>query len=232
MTVNVSATATTPQVNSIAVSGGGSVTANTSDSTTIVYIPVLSITKAHTGDFKQGQIGATYTITVSNSATAAPTNNNGTLTVVDPVPTGMTLVSMSGDGWTCAAGGIDCRRDDVLAPGASYPPITVTANVGATAASPLVNQATVTGGRRSPGRRPPRTANVALNPPVLSIAKTTWSFTQGQTDAAYTVTVSNQAGATPTNGVVTVTETVPTGLTLVSMAGTGWTCVAAVTHPE
>ena len=61
--------------------------------------------------------------------------------------------------------------------------------------------------------------------PVLAVVKThTGSFTFGQTGATYTVTVSNQAGAVPTSGVVTVSETVPAGLTLVSMAGSGWTC--------
>jgi uncharacterized repeat protein (TIGR01451 family) len=51
------------------------------------------------------------------------------------------------------------------------------------------------------------------------------SFTQGQSDATYTVTVSNQAfGAT--SGTVTVTETLPVGLTLVSMEGTGWICAS------
>ena len=68
---------------------------------------------------------------------------------------------------------------------------------------------------------------VAVKPPILSIAKThTGNFTQGQSNAVYTVIVSNQAGAGPTSGTATVTETVPTGLTLVSMAGTGWTCLA------
>lgn len=57
------------------------------------------------------------------------------------------------------------------------------------------------------------------------ITKThTGNFTQGQQNAIYTVTVSNGANSGPTNGTVMVTETQPLGLTLVSMAGTGWTC--------
>jgi uncharacterized protein (TIGR03437 family) len=65
------------------------------------------------------------------------------------------------------------------------------------------------------------------NQPVLTIAKShTGSFTQGQQGATYTVTVSNGAGATPTSGTVTVTDSVPGGLTLGSMAGTGWNCSA------
>ena len=62
--------------------------------------------------------------------------------------------------------------------------------------------------------------------PSLKITKThTGNFTHGQTGATYTVTVSNAATSTgPTSGTVTVTDTIPAGLTLVSMAGTGWTC--------
>ena len=63
--------------------------------------------------------------------------------------------------------------------------------------------------------------------PKWSIAKThTGNFVAGQNNATYTVTVSNQIGASvgPTSGTATVTETVPTGMTLVSMAGKNWTC--------
>src|SRR5262249_1728884 len=59
------------------------------------------------------------------------------------------------------------------------------------------------------------------NPAALGIAKAhTGNFTAGQQGAVYTVTVSNAASAGPTSGTVTVTESVPAGLTLVSMAGT------------
>jgi hypothetical protein len=62
-------------------------------------------------------------------------------------------------------------------------------------------------------------------PASLIIAKThSGNFIQGQSNAPYTVVVSNQAGAGPTSGTVTVSENVPAGLTLVWMAGTGWTC--------
>ena len=62
---------------------------------------------------------------------------------------------------------------------------------------------------------------------ILEIKKThTGTFTQGE-NANYTVTVSNLPNAAPTNGLVTVTETVPSGLTLVSTAGSGWNCEGA-----
>ena len=51
----------------------------------------------------------------------------------------------------------------------------------------------------------------------------TGDFFQGQTNASYNVVVSNYMPAA-TSGMVTVIETAPAGMTLVSMAGTGWTC--------
>jgi len=63
--------------------------------------------------------------------------------------------------------------------------------------------------------------------PALSIVKThAGNFTQGQTSAQFNISVTN-SGAGSTNGTaVSVTDTVPGGLTLVSMAGTGWSCNA------
>jgi len=63
--------------------------------------------------------------------------------------------------------------------------------------------------------------------PFLSIAKShSDSFNRGQTGAIYSVVVSNSSAAGPSLGVVTVAETVPSGLALVSMAGAGWSCAA------
>ncbi len=62
------------------------------------------------------------------------------------------------------------------------------------------------------------------NPPLLSITKThTGKFSPSQQGATYTVTVTNTGGGA-TSGAVTVTESLPAGLTLVSMAGDGWSC--------
>jgi uncharacterized repeat protein (TIGR01451 family) len=59
---------------------------------------------------------------------------------------------------------------------------------------------------------------------VLRVAKShSGSFAPGQTSATYSVVVSNSAG-TATSGLVTVTDTIPAGLTLVSIAGSGWSC--------
>ncbi len=104
--------------------------------------PVLTIALTHNGSFIQGQQGANYTVIVSNTAGTGSTS--GTVYVTDTVPQGLTLVSMAGAGWSCT--GNTCSRSDVLGAGSSYPPITVTVNVDASATSPLVNQASVSGG--------------------------------------------------------------------------------------
>ena len=103
----------------------------------------LSVTKTHTGNFTTGQTGATYTVTVTNAATATgPTA--GKVTLKDTIPSGLTLVSMAGTGWTCTSN--SCTRTTALNAGSSYPPITVTVNVAANAPSQVTNKVTVSGG--------------------------------------------------------------------------------------
>ena len=63
------------------------------------------------------------------------------------------------------------------------------------------------------------------SPPALSISKThVGSFSQGQEGATYTITVSNAAGDGLTSGTVTVTDILPSGLTLSLMSGNDWSC--------
>ncbi len=148
VTVLAGATSATFTVTTSAVAAPTSVTISatygSTQTATLTVLPsaVLSITKTHTGNFTQGQQNATYTVTVSNGANAAPTS--GTVTVTEKVPSGLTLVSMAGTGWTCATN--SCTRSDALNGGASYPAITVTVKVAANASSPQVNQVSVSGG--------------------------------------------------------------------------------------
>jgi uncharacterized protein (TIGR03437 family) len=138
---------------------------------------VLGISKAHAGNFNQAQTGATYTVTVSNAASSGPTA--GTLTVADNVPTGLTLVSMSGTGWTCTLS--TCTRSDALNPGSSYPPITVTVNVASNAPSQVTNQATVAGGGSPLATASDVTTILASAPtgPVITAAQNGASFLTG-----------------------------------------------------
>ena len=103
----------------ITVSGGGELnTANNTanDLTTVTQVADLTITKTHTWSFAQGQQNAAYTVTVSN---AGPGPTNGTVTVTDTIPTGESLVSMAGTGWTCpGTADNNCTRADALIAGA------------------------------------------------------------------------------------------------------------------
>ena len=103
---------------------------------------LLSVAKTHFGNFGLGEAGATYSVLVGNAALAAATN--GTVTVTETVPTGLTLVSMAGTGWSCSSN--TCTRSDALNPGSSYPSITVTVNVATDAPSQVTNQVSVSGG--------------------------------------------------------------------------------------
>jgi uncharacterized repeat protein (TIGR01451 family) len=119
---------------------------NPATATLTIQNAALSITKTHVGDFSRGSTGM-YTIIVSNAANAGPTN--GTVTVVDTLPNvthPLTALAMGGTGWACNVGTLTCTRSDVLQPGNSYPPITLTVNVPVDITANVTNMATVSGG--------------------------------------------------------------------------------------
>jgi beta-glucanase (GH16 family) len=133
---------------------------------TTAAAPALSISKTHTGSFSQGQTGATYTVTVSDGATAAVTS--GAVTVTEAAPSGLALVSMAGAGWSCS--NTTCTRSDALNSGFSYPPITVTMNVAADAPAQVTNQVSVSGGGSATASASDVTTIAAVEPtaPVLT----------------------------------------------------------------
>jgi len=181
--------------------------------------PAWWIGLAHNGIFSQGQTNAIYMIYATNVGASATT---GLATLTEMLPTGLTLVSMSGSGWICAAN--TCTRSDALASGVSYPPVTVTVNVAATAPASLTNQAMISGGSVSQSATDLDLTTIDSPEPVFTIQKThTGNFVFGQMNATYTITVSNM-GAVASSGTVSVTDTPPTGLTLTSMSGSGWSC--------
>jgi hypothetical protein len=121
---------------------------------------------------------------VSNAAGAATTN--GTVTVTEAVPAGLTLISMSGTGWTCP-GGTTCTRADALAGGGSYPPITATVNVAANAPPSVTNQVSVSGGGSAAASASDPAIVVAGGGPVTAMAAfvTTDTTTQGNWKGVY-----------------------------------------------
>jgi uncharacterized repeat protein (TIGR01451 family) len=104
--------------------------------------PSLSIVKAHKGLFVQGQRAAIFTVAVSNATGAGPTS--GAVTVTEAIPSGLTLVSMYGSGWSCA--NATCSRSDVLTGGETYPLIAVVVSVAIDAPPTVVNVVSESGG--------------------------------------------------------------------------------------
>lgn len=229
LTVNVDDYAAASVVTTVNVGGGmdNSPDNNTSNTpTTVVQVADLTVTKSHTGDFREGQQNATYTVTVNN---IGPGPTDAQVTVTETVPPGMTLVSMSGLGWNCSTGGNTCGTLDPRPAGSSYPPITVTVSLANDTDPTLTNQVAVSGG----GEHAQRTTNNTASDPatVVQVADMTVTkvandtFEQGSELESYTLTVRND-GDGPTDADYTVTDTLPAGVTATSYSVTDphWNC--------
>ena len=246
LSVNVASGAGNSVMNSATVSGGGEATANNgnntaTDPTTTVAPTDLALAKTHSGDFTVGSSG-TYSFTVNNSGGVA---SSGTITVTDTLPAGLSFVtgSTTGTGWACSASGqtVTCTSSAVIAaPGSSTFSFDVNVGVGtAPGTNSVTNTAAVSGGGDA------NTANNSANngggdpttvlSPDLTISKThTGNFVQGGT-GNYLIRVYNNTVSTtaPTSGAITVTDTLPTGLSVpagavtLTAGGTVWSCTAS-----
>ncbi|MEW5302393.1 MAG: hypothetical protein WDW36_005185 [Sanguina aurantia] len=188
---------------------------------------------------------ATAAVGSSYNYTLAVTNNGGVATgtnviVQDQLPAGVLATASSNA--TCtplntAAALLTCTIPGPIAAAGS---VSVGLTVTAPAAAGVITNyaATSPSGTGNPASPPSATCSTAttscssatttVQSPALTLTKThTGNFTVG-VNGVYTLTLGNSsaAGTAPTSGTVTVTDTLPTGLTFVSAAGTGWTCSA------
>jgi uncharacterized repeat protein (TIGR01451 family) len=188
---NVTAIVGGTQVNTTsAVTSTNGSTGNTATATLIVLAPDLTISKTHIGNFKQGQTGALYTITVTNSG-AAPTS--GTVTVSDTLPASITATAFAGTGWTCTLTPLSCTRADILAIAGAYPPLTLTVNVSGVAPASATNTATVSGGGETNTANDTATdvTTIDVVPPDFSITAAPALVTvKSGLQADYTVTLT------------------------------------------
>jgi exo-1,4-beta-D-glucosaminidase len=251
--VSVAASAPASATGSVTVSGGGSQGGPTTVTapTTIEQAADLNAASGHAGSFAQGGTGS-YTLTVSNvDGPNAPTTGGpsyGLVTVADSLPWGLTATAMSGQGWTCDVSAVTCYREDSLAAGSSYPPITLAVHVAANAPASVTNSVTVAGAGMTTGAGSSTSAGGQTGTDATTITQTgpagtppspgpapslsvtsshASSFAQGDAADTYLLQVSDAASAGPAAGLVTVTDTLPTGLTPVQMSGHGWTCSLA-----
>lgn len=147
--------------------------------------------------------------------------------VNDPLPSGVTFVSASGDGWTCSHDGavpgeVTCLRP-TLAVGAA-PTITVEVEASDVPGS-VVNTCTASSSTIDPVANPLCSATTLIRElPVLTVEKVDLAdpVTVGQT-ITYVLTASNEDTELALSE-VEVVDTLPPGTSFVSAQGDGWTC--------
>lgn len=194
-----------------------------------IFEPDLQLTKTDNGPFNMGQAG-TYTLTVTNIGNVA--TNGSTMTLTDTIPSNLTINSVTpASGWSCGTSGqtVTCTSSSVMAPNASAA-TTISVTPDGTQGT-VTNNATVTGGgvKSFLSYDGKASDTTTINRPDLTLTKTdNGPWTAGGT-GTYTIVVKNSGGMS-TSGTMTLTDTMPTGITVNSVgAASGWTCTTAQT---
>ena len=208
---------------------GAPLTAESNETTTTVAVPDLTIAKTPPSFTAVGGTPQTWDLVVTNTGTA-PTA--GVVTVTDTPPTNAfsAVTSAAGAGWTCgiAAGTVTCTRGDALAPGAAYPPITLTATTVAT--PPFGNIANTTevagGGDGDTTNNVGTSTGAATSRADLQVLKTADqnAVNTGNT-LTYTIRVRN--GGPSTAPSPSLEDALPAGIDVVSVTPSQGTCTLA-----
>ena len=216
-----------------------------SEPTPVKRIPDFTIDKSvdPSTSFVPGQ-PLQYLIVVTN---LGPSSATGPVTVTDPLPGGLRLTAVSGDGWDCSAsivgtgftaspetnGGVNCVRTVTNLPkGTVLPTITVVVATDPSIVTLVNNIARVA---HPDDNNPSNDTNDAdVNPQpqaTLTIVKDDGgaTFTVGQIDGQYSVVVTNQGPSTEV-GPIVVTDTAPVGLKLLATTSpsSAWNCVTVM----
>ena len=249
----VSQTATGPLVNTAAVAPPSGTTdpvlGNNSStvSSPVQTAPDLTLSKSHSAPFTVGQPG-TYSFTVTNGGGSSSV---GPITVEDTLPAGLTVngggsgaVTSGNAAWACSSNAatpqtVTCTSNTAItALGSST--FSFDVNVGVATApgtNSITNTASVSGGGDSNPVNNGAADPTTVLSPDLSITKTATSspFVQGG-KANYKIRVYNDTTNTstaPTSGTITVTDTLPTGLSVpagavtLTAGGSVWSCSAS-----
>lgn len=211
--------------------GGEVVTEDEDDASTQIDSADLQITKAVSPSGAVPVAGSDFawSLTVKNNGADTAV---GPFLVVDTLPAGVTYEAggATGTGWTIteSATGIEARRtnaSDTLASGASFEPITVkvTVNADVTKDTELTNTATVEGKTFDPDKDNNKDEEKSTVEIIsdFGIEKTLSGKMVPGNDVTYAINVHNH-GPSYSEGDITVTETLPAGLTYKSFTGAGW----------
>ena len=202
---------------------------NNTDDDTVTARPLadLAIEKTRTQPYVVGE-QVTYTLAVTN---LGPSVSVKDITVVDTLPTGLSIASIDAGPWQCqpTSGETDtltCVLKEDLQPLEQAPLINVTVDVLESPGAEAINTAEVTGTTEDPNLK--NNKDEVVDPVVsevqLGIAKKTTGanpVTAGQS-TEFTITVSNFGPAKAKN--VVVVDQLEAGLRATSATGPGWSC--------
>jgi mucin-19 len=227
---NNSASVTTTTANTSITNYDGNLAGNTADDVAVRRLADLTITKAQVtpNPVSRGQTGVQFTLTVNNIG-AAPKASPNLVTVTETAPAGMTITTMSGTGWTCSVP--TCTRTDVLANGASYPPITLTVSIDANAALSLTNSSTVALDGQVESNTNNNTGNAPatqVNPNVALTKASSPNLIGVNSPSTLTFTLSNGSGNPPQTGLA-FTDTLPANVVVASPPGVVSSCGGTTT---
>lgn len=234
--LSVDAAAPNPTPNTATVEQFGDPVSENNTST--VDIPVrktdAQISLSHTGDVvANGTL--TYDVAVENigdGETSGPTSVNLTL------PPQMTFrnAGSGGTGWSCVVNAdpqnVTCTQSDQIPGGGEAPALSVVAKVDRMATGTLTSTASISaqgdtnafGGNNSDSDD----AEILVLPDLALYTQVSGDFIVGDDETA-TFEITNES-VLSTPGPTQLTSELPEGLTISSIAGSGWDCAATTTE--
>ncbi|MCW2758750.1 MAG: hypothetical protein JWO46_2496 [Nocardioidaceae bacterium] len=195
------------------------------DPTTVVDRADVRLSKTPTGDTVRAGANKTFTLTAHNDGPSDADN----VSVTEQLPVGMSLVSMSGPGWTCPTGTVTCTRPGLAAGADATVTVEVTVDSAVADGTTLTNRAHLDSG--TAGNDP---ANDDASATVDVIARADLTLTKRHvgaspvaagTSTTYALDVHND-GPSVSLATIRVTDTLPTSFGYVSAAAP-WSCSAA-----
>lgn len=183
-----------------------------------------------------------YTLTVTSAG-----DNPANITVTDTVPSSLTVGSPTGTGWSCSATGqvVTCTRSAGIGSGSQTLP-TITIPVTATGTGSVSNTATVasTTGDPATGNNTSNSVTTNVLAPNADMRANKYAYrTDGSSLSPalvqqgvayrYRISMTNLGPSNATGGTLTITDTIPSGLTVDSYTAlNGWSCTSApITGP-
>lgn len=187
--------------------------------------PNLTISKSANPPSVVEGSNVSFLITVTNNGVGEATG----VSVTDLLPAGLTFFSSSASQGSYASGTGIWTVGTIAAFGANATLTIVATLSSGTGGSTIQNNATITASTpadSTPGDNTASASFAALAPPDMTITKShLGNFQQGDIGDSYTI-IARNSGGSPTTAAVTVTDTLPSGLTPTGPNGTvnGWSC--------